>query len=174
MTKAANLVTSIKVEINAPASVVWEVLADLENYRLWNRFCPDIRCGLQLNDLVEMKTRHPLTGEVWPVNEYLVAFEPEQLLSWEQRPVPENKDAARRDQYIEALVGMEPAPRQQYIEAIDDNRCTYFTTDQFLGLNADTIMREHGAWVRIAFDQVAVDVKNRAEELHFARTTASV
>lgn len=159
MTKAANLVTSIKVEINAPASVVWEVLADLENYRLWNRFCPDIRCGLQLNDLVEMKTRHPLTGEVWPVNEYLVAFEPEQLLSWEQRPVPENKDAARRDQYI---------------EAIDDNRCTYFTTDQFLGLNADTIMREHGAWVRIAFDQVAVDVKNRAEELHFARITASV
>ena len=159
MTKAANLVTSIKVEINAPASVVWEVLADLENYRLWNRFCPDIRCGLQLNDLVEMKTRHPLTGEVWPVNEYLVAFEPEQLLSWEQRPVPENKDAARRDQYI---------------EAIDANRCTYFTTDQFLGLNADTIMREHGAWVRIAFDQVAVDVKNRAEELHFARTTASV
>lgn len=159
MTKAANLVTSIKVEINAPASVVWEVLADLENYRLWNRFCPDIRCGLQLNDLVAMNTRHPLTGEVWPVNEYLVAFEPEQLLSWEQRPVPENKDAARRDQYI---------------EAIDKNRCTYFTTDQFLGLNADTIMREHGAWVKIAFDQVAVDVKNRAEELHFARTKASV
>lgn len=159
MTKAANLVTSIKVEINAPASVVWEVLADLENYRLWNRFCPDIRCSLQLYDLVEMKTRHPLTGEVWPVNEYLVAFEPEQLLSWEQRPVPENKDAARRDQYI---------------EAIDKNRCSYFTTDQFLGLNADTIMREHGEWVKIAFDQVAVDLKNRAEELHFARTKASV
>ena len=158
MTKSANLVTSIKVEINAPASVVWEVLADLENYRLWNRFCPDIRCGLKLNDLVEMKTRHPLTGEVWPVNEYLVAFEPEQLLSWEQRPVPENKDAARRDQYI---------------EAIDANRCTYFTTDQFLGLNADTIMREHGAWVKIAFDQVAEDVKHRAEELHFARTRAA-
>ena len=158
MTKAANLVTSIKVEINAPASVVWEVLADLESYHLWNRFCPDIRCGLKLNDLVEMKTRHPLTGEVWPVNEYLVAFEPEQLLSWEQRPVPENKDAARRDQYI---------------EAIDANRCTYFTTDQFLGLNADTIMREHGAWVKVAFDQVAVDVKNRSEELHFARTKAA-
>ena len=158
MTKAANLVTSIKVEINAPASVVWEVLADLENYRLWNRFCPDIRCGLKLNDLVEMKTRHPLTGEVWPVNEYLVAIEPEQLLSWEQRPVPENKDAARRDQYI---------------EAIDANRCTYFTTDQFLGLNADTIIREHGAWVKIAFDQVAEDVKHRAEELHFARTRAA-
>jgi hypothetical protein len=109
-----------------------------------------------------MKTRHPLTGEVWPVNEYLVAFEPEQLLSWEQRPVPENKDAARRDQYI---------------EAIDANRCTYFTTDQFLGLNADTIMREHGAWQKVAFDQVAVDVKTAqrscispAPGLHSERT----
>ena len=155
MTKAANLVTSIKVEINAPASVVWEVLADLENYRLWNRFCPDIRCGLQLNDLVEMKTRHPLTGEVWPVNEYLVAFEPEQLLSWEQRPVPENKDAARRDQYV---------------QAIDANRCTYFTTDQFLGVNADTIMAEHGVWVKKAFDQVARDLKQRAESLQAERS----
>ena len=155
MTKAANLVTSIKVEINAPASVVWEVLADLENYRLWNRFCPDIRCGLKLNDLVEMKTRHPLTGEVWPVNEYLVAFEPEQLLSWEQRPVPENKDAARRDQYV---------------QAIDANRCTYFTTDQFLGINADTIMAEHGAWVKKAFDQVAHDLKQRAESLQAERS----
>ena len=159
MTKAANLVTSITVEINAPASLVWEVLTDLENYRHWNRFCPDIRCGLQLNDLVAMQTRHPITGDVWPVNEYLVAFEPELLLSWEQRPVPENKDAARRDQYI---------------EAIDANRCTYFTTDQFLGLNADTIMREHGAWVKVAFDQVATDLKQRAEELQRARVAAAV
>ena len=101
-----------------------------------------------------MKTRHPLTGEVWPVNEYLVAFEPEQLLSWEQRPVPENMDAARRDQYI---------------KAIDANRCSYFTTDIFLGLNQDTIMREHGAWVKTGFDQMALDLKRRAEELHASR-----
>ena len=154
MTKAANLVTSIKVEINAPASLVWEILTDLDNYSQWNSFCFSIRCGMQINDLVEMKTRHPLTGETWLVNEYLVACEPEVLLSWEQRPVPENKDAARRDQYI---------------DAIDASRCTYFTTDQFLGVNADTIMREHGAWVKIAFDNVARDIKKHAEALHAAR-----
>lgn len=154
MTKAANLVTSIKVEIKAPASVVWEVLTDLEHYNEWNSFCFSIHCGMQINDLVGMQTRHPLTGDTWLVNEYLVACEPEQLLSWEQRPVPENKDAARRDQYV---------------EAIDGNSCTYFTTDQFLGLNADTIMREHGAWVKMAFDQVARDLKQRAEALHHAR-----
>ena len=154
MTKSANLVTSITVEINAPASLVWEVLTDLENYPHWNSFCFSARCGMQINDMVEMLTRHPETGETWPVNEYLVACEPELLLSWEQRPVPENKDAARRDQYV---------------QAIDANRCTYFTTDQFLGINADTIMAEHGAWVKKAFDQVARDLKKRAEALQAER-----
>lgn len=154
MTKSANLVTSITVEINAPASLVWEVLTDLENYPHWNSFCFSARCGMQINDMVEMLTRHPDTGETWPVNEYLVACEPELLLSWEQRPVPENKDAARRDQYV---------------QAIDANRCTYFTTDQFLGINADTIMAEHGAWVKKAFDQVARDLKKRAEALQAER-----
>ena len=157
MTKSANLVTSIKVEINAPASLVWEVLTDLENYPHWNSFCFSARCGMQINDLVEMLTRHPDTGETWPVNEYLVACEPELLLSWEQRPVPENKDAARRDQYV---------------QAIDANRCTYFTTDQFLGINADTIMAEHGAWVKKAFDQVAHDLKKRAEALQAERSAS--
>ena len=157
MTKSANLVTSIKVEINAPASLVWEVLTDLENYPHWNSFCFSARCGMQINDMVEMLTRHPETGETWPVNEYLVACEPELLLSWEQRPVPENKDAARRDQYV---------------EAIDANRCTYFTTDQFLGINADTIMAEHGAWVKKAFDQVARDLKKRAEALQAERSAS--
>ena len=155
MTKSANLVTSITVEINAPASLVWEVLTDLENYPHWNSFCFSARCGMQINDMVEMLTCHPETGETWPVNEYLVACEPELLLSWEQRPVPENKDAARRDQYV---------------QAIDANRCTYFTTDQFLGINADTIMAEHGAWVKKAFDQVARDLKQRAESLQAERS----
>ena len=155
MTKSANLVTSITVEINAPASLVWEVLTDLENYPHWNSFCFSARCGMQINDMVEMLTRHPETGEPWPVNEYLVTCEPELLLAWEQRPVPENKDAARRDQYV---------------QAIDANRCTYFTTDQFLGVNADTIMAEHGVWVKKAFDQVARDLKQRAESLQAERS----
>lgn len=154
MTKAANLVTSIKVEINAPASLVWEVLTDLDKYEEWNSFCFSIRCGMQINDPVEMLIRLPDTDTVVPITEYLVACEPEQLLSWEQRPVPENKDAARRDQYV---------------EAIDPERCTYFTTDQFLGINADTIMAEHGAWVKRAFDQVALDLKQRAEALYASR-----
>lgn len=154
MAKAENIVTSITVEIDAPARVVWEVLTDLDNYHVWNSFCPSIQCGLQIGDEVHMQVRVPDSDETVPVFEYLVACDPEQLLSWEQRPVPENMDAARRDQYI---------------KAIDANRCSYFTTDIFLGLNQDTIMREHGAWVKKGFDQVARDLKRHAEQLHASR-----
>ncbi|RQS61844.1 SRPBCC domain-containing protein [Burkholderia sp. Bp8963] len=155
MTKAANLVTSITVDIAAPASVVWEVLTDFPRYAEWNTFCVGLETTGRLGDLVCMQVRIPDTSDVIPVNETLVAFEPERLLSWEQRPTDDNKDAARRDQYI---------------DADGPERCRYVTTDQFLGVNADTIMRNHGAWVKRGFDQCALDVKARAEALYAARS----
>jgi uncharacterized protein YndB with AHSA1/START domain len=158
MSKAENLVTSVKVEIEAPASLVWEVLTDFERYSEWNTFCPGLKTSGKLGDLVYMQVRIPGTGQVIPVNEYLVAYEPERLLSWEQRPTEENKDAARRDQYIDSL---------------GPGRCSYFTTDLFLGLNADKIMKEHGGWVKQGFDQVALDLKQRAEALYGAGRRAN-
>jgi len=154
MAKAENLVTSIRVEIDAPASLVWEVLTDYGRYAEWNTFCPGMETTGELGDLVRMQVRIPGTDQIIPVNEYLVACERERLLSWEQRPTDDNKDAARRDQYV---------------EAVGPQRSRYFTTDLFLGLNADTIMREHGAWVKQGFDQVALDLKARAEALQAQR-----
>ena len=154
MAKAENLITSIKVEINAPASLVWQVLTDLGGYAQWNSFCPRIESTLQLGDPVHMHISIPGTDETMLVSETLVAFEPERLLSWEMRPSAQNKDAARRDQYIEPL---------------GQDRCAYFTTDIFLGLNADTITRQSGPWVKQAFGSVALDLKKRAESLHGAR-----
>jgi hypothetical protein len=156
MVKLSNLVTSIRVEIDAPASVAWQVLTDLDRYGEWNSFCPSARSSLRIGDLVYMQVRIPGTDRTIPVNEYLVACEPERLLSWEQRATAENTDAARRDQYLEAL---------------GPSRCAYFTTDIFLGPNADKIMAEHGAWVKAGFDAVARDLKRRAEALRKAEQT---
>lgn len=136
------------------AKVVWQVLTDLDNYLQWSSFCSSIRCGLRIGDSVRMQVRAPDTEDTVPVNEYLVACDPEQRLFWEQRPVPEDMDAARRDQYIQSL---------------DANRCSYFTADIFLGLNQVTIMREHGAWVKKGIDRMALNLKQRAEELHISR-----
>ena len=80
-----------------------------------------------------------------------MCFEPERLLSWEARPTSQSKDAARRDQYIEAL---------------GPERCSYVTTDVFLGLNADQLMKNIGAWAKAGFDEVARGLKKQAEAIY--------
>lgn len=154
MSKAQNIVTSVTVEINAPASVVWDVLIDLPRYGEWNSFCVAAESTLKVGDPINMQVNVTGTDMVVPVKEFIATVEPEQLLSWEQRATPENKDAARRDQYI---------------EAVDAERSRYFTTDIFFGINADKIMAEHGAWVKQGFDNCARDVKRRAEALYAAK-----
>lgn len=151
MAKPQNIVTSITVDIDAPASVVWDVLTDLDRYPEWNPFTVKVESTLQLGEPVNLHVPLPGSGDILVYVEHLVAFEPEQLLSWEKRATPDDKQAARRDQYI---------------EKVDDTHCRYFNTDIFLGLYQDTIMEQSGAWVKQSFDEVARAVKKRAEELY--------
>jgi uncharacterized protein YndB with AHSA1/START domain len=157
MTKAENIVTSVTVEIEAPASIVWKVLTDLDHYAEWNTFCPGIKSGLKVGDPVIMTVKKPNSDELGTAVEYLVCVEPEQLLSWEARPTDESKAAARRDQYITAL-GAE--------------RCSYVTTDVFLGVLADELMKAIGAWAKSGFDDVARELKKRAEAIYEREKTA--
>jgi hypothetical protein len=159
MSKAENIVTSIKVEIDAPASVVWDVLVDLPRYHEWNPFTAKVESTLKVGDPVQLYIPDPAApGEFIHVEEYMVAVEPCQLLSWEQRASATSKDAARRDQYIEAL---------------GPERSAYFTTDIFLGVNEDSIMKNFGAWVQQGFDALALGVKRQAESVYAVRRAAA-
>jgi len=152
MVRAKNIVTSVKVEIDAPSALVWQVLTDLPKYHEWNPFTVRVESALQLNDVVKLYIPDPSKpGSEIEVVEHLIAFEPCRLLSWEQRPTENSSDAARRDQYV---------------EAIDDTRCSYQTTDVFLGLTADKVMETFGSWVKEGLDGVAVSLKARAESLY--------
>lgn len=156
MSKARNIVTSKVVDIDAPASVVWQVLTDLPRYREWNPFTVRVESTLQIGDPVDLYIPIPdQPGQEMCVREWLVASEPDRLLSWEQRTTAENKDCARRDQYV---------------EAVDAGHSRYYTTDIFLGLNQDTLMDAFGPWVKASFDGVADGVKRQAEALHGARS----
>lgn len=149
------LVRSITVEIEAPASVVWEVLTDLPNYNAWNPHCVRIESTLRLGDPVYMTLVNYIEpGSLTPVVEYLCACEPERLLSWEAPWLAEWPYPARRDQVIEAL---------------EADRCRYYSTDAFLGEAGIHVMRMAGGWVKRAFDDVARALKIRAEALHAAR-----
>lgn len=152
---SATTVRSVEVEIDAPASVVWEVLTDLDSYPHWNPFCVAVKSTLEIGAPVEM-TLADYSGatETFPYTEYVCAVVPERLLSWELRPTEVSVQAARRDQVI---------------EPITDDRCRYYSTDAFLGEEAHQIMADSGAWVKRAFDDTAVALKERSEALYAER-----
>ncbi|KDF01448.1 polyketide cyclase [Mycolicibacterium aromaticivorans JS19b1 = JCM 16368] len=148
------LVRSITVDIDAPTDVVWRVLVDLERYPLWNPFCLSAVSTLRMGAPVEMLLADYARGEGTFTNtEYVCAIVPERLLSWELVATEESPYAARRDQVI---------------EAVDANRCRYYSTDAFLGDHAHEIMNETGGWVKRAFDDTALALKQRSEQV-FAR-----
>lgn len=151
----ANTVRSITVDIDAPASVVWEILTDLPNYNTWNPHCIRIDSTLCLGDPVNMTlVSYTNPGELNKQVEYLCAFEPERLLSWE---IPAHEDT------------LYPARRDQVIEPLGESRCRYYSTDAFPGANGGHVMFLAGPWVKRAFDDVARALKARAESLHQER-----
>ncbi len=146
------LVTSVTVDIDAPAELVWDVLVDLERYGQWNPFTVKVESTLRMGEAVNLFLPDPVNpGQLVHVVEYLATCERPRQLSWEMYATADNPDAARRDQYIEATGAAS---------------CRYHTTDLFLGPTAQTVMEQHGPWVKQGFDAVAHSLKARAEALH--------
>jgi len=146
------ILTSERVEIDAPPSLVWEILLDMPKYAEWNPFCVECDSTLEMGAPVNMKLKSYIEPDTYfPNCEYICVFEPEKQISWE---LPDNEAwpyPARRDQFIEDLGG---------------NRCAYWSTDAFLGDNGIHVMRFAGPWVKIAFDETAHALKARAESLY--------
>ena len=154
-----NVVVGEKVEIDAPASVVWEVLVDLPRYSEWNPFCPAIESTLEMGAPVRMRLNSYLEpGTMVDNTEFICAIEPEKLLSWE---LP----------YME--IWPYPARRDQIIESLGDERCRYHSTDAFYGDNGLHVMRFAGPWVKRAFDDTARALKQRAEMIHQDRRSSA-
>jgi len=151
------LVASEPVEIAAPASLVWEILTDMPRYGEWNPFCVWAQSTLEMGAPVHMRlVNYADPGSLAPNCEFICAFEPERLLSWELPDNPAWPYPARRDQMIEAL---------------GPERCRYQSTDAFTGPNGIHVMRFAGPWVTRAFNDTARALKVRAEAMHAERTS---
>jgi len=151
----ANVVASDVVDIEAPASLVWEILTDLDNYGEWNPFCVRARSTLEIGAPVYMSmVNYPNPGALMQGCEYICAIEPERRLAWEARWHEDWPYPARRDQVIEPL---------------PNGHCRYWSTDAFLGEGGIHVMRFCGPWVKRAFDDTARALKARAEALYAER-----
>jgi hypothetical protein len=149
------LVASDPIEIDAPPAVVWDILTDLSRYGEWNPFCVWAQSTLEMGAPVHMRlVNYANPGALAPNCEYVCAFEPEQLLSWE---LPDSE------------AWPYPARRDQIIEPLGPDRCRYISTDAFTGPNGIHVMRFAGPWIARAFNDTAKALKLRAETIHAAR-----
>ena len=147
----ANSVSSEEIVINAPAQVVWDVILDFDNYGLWNTFCPGMKgkpvVGSPLEMMVDMGNGPQLQVE------YVTKVEPIHTIVWSMENKP--GDPIHAD-------------RMQRVTPIDDRSCRYWSVDEFSGEFAGPMIEQMGKLVEKGFNDCALGLKMRAEELYKA------
>ncbi len=78
----ANVTRSAIFEIEAPASMVWEILTDLPRYGEWNPFCVRAESTLEIGAPIHMYLTNFWNSEIKLNIEYVCANDPEKMLSW--------------------------------------------------------------------------------------------
>ena len=147
------VITSVTVEIEAPAAFVWDVLVDYPRYPEWNPYTIAVETSLELDDRIDLTLNNPDGTEGTFVNrEFIRIVDPPHHLRY---------DTGDEMEGIHAI-------RDQWINALGPDRCSYYTTDTLSGEHAGLVMELNGEWVRAGFDSVAYALKARAEQL--ART----
>jgi hypothetical protein len=148
-----NVVRSELIEIDAPASIVWEILTDLPRYGEWNPFCIKAESTLEIGAPIVMHLTNFWNDTIAINTEFVCANEPERLLSWKLDWQADWPYAARRDQMVTPL---------------GPDRCTYESVNAFYGDTGTHVMRFAGPWVKAAFDNTARALKSRAEAMYAA------
>lgn len=153
MTQTA-AVTSITVDINAPAQFVWDVLVDFEKYGEWNPFNPKVEATLEVGKPITMQVVMGDPNAASTMTEYFTRIDSPNRLVWEVVTSPETGDKVTHDHYI---------------DSISSTRCTYHHSDTFSGPSSTHIVSQFGDGIKSAFDAVANALKLRAESLYAAR-----
>jgi uncharacterized protein YndB with AHSA1/START domain len=145
-----HVVTSVTVEIEAPAAFVWDVLVDYPSYPEWNPYTIAVETSLELGDRIDLTLPNPDGSDDTILNrEFIRVVDPPHHLRYDT------------GEEYPGLLGM----RDQYITELGSDRCTYYTTDQLSGELADLVMELNGDWIKAGFDSVANALKTRAEQL---------
>jgi uncharacterized protein YndB with AHSA1/START domain len=145
-----HVVTSVTVEIAAPAEFVWAVLVDYEKYPEWNPYTVEVSTTLEIGTAIDLTLPARDGSNTTFLNrEYIRVVDPPHHLRY---------DTADE---IPGVFGV----RDQWITALGPDRCTYYTTDTLSGKYADIVMEKTGDWIKAGFDSVAHALKARAESL---------
>ncbi len=145
-----HVITSVTVEIEAPAAFVWDVLVDYPSYPEWNPYTIAVDTTLEIGDRIDLTLPNPDGSDGTMLNrEFIRVVDPPHHLRYDT------------GEEYPGLIGM----RDQYVTELEPGRCTYYTTDTLSGELADLVMETNGDWIKAGFDSVAIALKTRAEQL---------
>lgn len=151
---STHTVTSVTVEIDAPAAFVWDVLVDYASYPEWNPYTMAVETTLEIGDRIDLTLPNPDGSEGTMLNrEFIRVVDPPHHLRYDT------------GEEYPGLLGA----RDQYVTELGPDRCSYHTTDTLSGELADLVMETNGAWIKAGFDSLAHALKARAEQLLAAR-----
>lgn len=142
-------VSSDVVVIEAPASFVWGVLIDFENYGKWNEFCPRCEAELVMGSPVKMQV--DLGFGLQEQIEYLCRIDDCEAIAWRMENKPGDP--------IHAV-------RTQYVNVLDSGRCSYVSVDEFSGEAAPDMMEMMAKAVESGFNVCAYGLKSYCEETY--------
>ena len=152
------VIAARKVEINAPVSLVWEILFDLARYPEWNPYTVRIDADLsKLGNPVGLHVQMNPKKRLLQV-ERLRICEPEKQLSWGM-------------QILHPWILC--AQRYQTLEKLGTEKCSYYTEDVFDGILVGIMMKMYGADVERGFNAISEALKLRAEKMWIEGQAAS-
>lgn len=147
------IVIEHNLEVDAPAEAVWEVISDMGSYKEWNPFVIDCSSTLKPGDPVDMTVR--LGKQTRQEQEVMVSCNEGRGFTYAMRPPPLGALASRRSHDI---------------EPIDENRSVYKSRFELKGWLSPIVKMAVGGSLQAGFDGMSHGIKQRAEELHAARS----
>lgn len=143
-------VTSVAVEIAAPAAFVWDVLVDYESYPRWNPYTVAVMTTLEIGEPIDLTLPNPDGSDgTFVTREFIRVVDPPHHLRYDT------------GEQIPGVFGV----RDQWIKKLGSDHCRYHTTDTLSGTYADIVMETTGDWIKAGFDSVAHALMARAEHL---------
>ncbi len=145
------LESSEAMHIEAPVSVVWDVLTDAKSYGDWNPFTTRLETDFAVDSPIHL---HIVMGPYsMDRKEWVRAVEPPHWLEWDTQVL------ARFVLY---------SSKEQRVTALTETSCSYHTTDLFSGLLTPLIMLLFRKLIVRGFDETALALKRRCEAIHAA------
>jgi hypothetical protein len=141
-----------EIEIDAPPSVVWDVLADFDAYPEWNPFIPSI------------------SGQPRPGSKLEVRIAPPGGRAMTFRPTVQAADQGRELRWLGRLVvpGLFDGEHSLLVEPLGGERSRFVQSEQFTGLLTG-ILGAMLAKTDAGFEQMNLALKQRAEGIASAR-----